>query len=131
MELVWSKYPYQTAESPKTITSVCFSDGLSTGSNKLTGIDATTLVKEIAVLYYRCHITEAKTIDTFAESRYLRSNLVAHNTGNVNIQKSRSNHKASYPSSSDRQGIAGRKITLEDLTFLLDLLDRCFKPGTC
>ena len=82
-ELTIGKFDFQSLESKDTPTSFKVFDSMSLISSHKSGLDSSTLVKIISVLYFRDDITKIE-IDRILKLRYYRSNVAAHLTGNVN-----------------------------------------------
>ncbi|MFD2146231.1 response regulator [Mucilaginibacter antarcticus] len=100
------RFSFQKSTANETINDVVFQAGHELHSkNDFEGPDKSSLTKIISVLKYRYYFDDIR-LTKLIELRYLRSNLAAHNTGNVDESK--------------------RKIEIEDMSFLLDILKDVF-----
>jgi CheY-like chemotaxis protein len=99
-EFVSGLFPFQTNQFPTT-TGVVFKKVMFLKSPSTTNRDNESLTKTMAVLKFRYNIDDAK-LKKVIELRYLRSNLAAHDTGNVDTNQ--------------------RTITRDDVLFLTNLL---------
>lgn len=100
-EFISGIFPFQTKQAP-TITDIEFKKvNLLRPTGASPGRDNESLTKMMAVLKFRFGLDEIR-LKKLIELRYLRSNLAAHDTGNVNT--------------------ADRQIQLDDVVFMVDLL---------
>lgn len=100
------RFVFQRPDSRETIIKIEEFDNLKTEINKPVGIDSTSLVQMISVFKYR-HNIDNYTINKLMELRYYRSNVAAHLTGNVDLEK--------------------KKITAkEDIDFIISVFEKVF-----
>lgn len=104
LELIYGKHEFQIDSSEPTPTSFNTYSGLELKTKFNSGLDATSLVKIISVLYFRDKIDKSD-IEEVMKLRYYRSNVAAHLTGKVNL---------SY------------KISAKDIVFFITLFTRLF-----
>lgn len=103
-ELILGNLEFQIDKARKTPVSIELFDSMELKSKFQSGIDATTLVEIISVLHYRDNISK-RIIEKIMALRYYRSNVAAHNTGNI-----RSDHK----------------IDSSDILFFFDIFESAF-----
>ncbi len=101
------KFSFQNEGSPNTIVGIKFnSSEVLDNMEIVNGLDSSSNYKLLSVLKYRFGIDE-NLYKQIIELRYLRSNIAAHDTGNVDTSR--------------------RSIVPEDILFLIDILNSCFK----
>lgn len=104
-ELVNNKFDFQVAESSETPVSFSVFNKMEIISSYKSGLDVSTLVKMISVLYFRDNILH-KDIDNIIRLRYYRSNVAAHLTGKI---------KPDF-----------KKITAKDIHFFINIFTKIF-----
>lgn len=104
-ELKYGRFDFQVEESNETPKSFKVFDKMEIISSYKSGIDASSLVRMITVLYFRESIAHDE-IDKIIKLRYYRSNVAAHYTGKV------------------KQGF--KKITAEEISFFIQVFKQIF-----
>jgi DNA-binding NarL/FixJ family response regulator len=99
-EFKYGVFPFQTKQIA-TVTDIEFKEVRFSREEAKMSRDTESLTKMIAVLKFRFGLDNAR-LKKIIELRYLRSNLAAHDTGNVNTKI--------------------REIELDDVLFMVDLL---------
>lgn len=103
-DLVYGQFPFQNQSSRETPISFSVYGKMELKSKFQSGIDATTLIEIISVLYFRDKVSK-QIIEKIMALRYYRSNVAAHNTGNI---------KTDY------------RISSLDILFFFDIFERAF-----
>lgn len=104
-ELVNGRFPFQKQESNETPVSFNVYESMKLISSYKSGLDISSLVKMITILYFRDNIPK-NDVDRIMALRYYRSNVAAHLTGKV---------KTDY------------RINANDISFFIDVFSRLFK----
>lgn len=105
-KLKFGRFRFQVEESGETpVDFELFSSKELILNDKL-GLDSTSLIKMISVLIYRDNINK-EVLKKILELRYYRSNVAAHQTGNVDLEKF--------------------KLSSDDIKFLILLFKKIFK----
>jgi DNA-binding NarL/FixJ family response regulator len=104
-ELVNGRFPFQKQESNETPVSFNVYESMKLISSYKSGLDISSLVKMITILYFRDN-TPKNDVDRIMALRYYRSNVAAHLTGKV---------KTDY------------RINANDISFFIDVFSRLFK----
>ena len=102
----YGTHPFQKNNN-KTPISVEYFSQIKQMSRKL-GLDTSSLVELISVLKYRENIDDKEIIERIIKLRYYRSNVAAHNTGNVDTDTVKN------------------KITEKDILFFISLFKDIF-----
>jgi|GEM_PF-2480226 len=92
LNLEKGKFSWQTEEAFPTIIDFIVSEKPQLKLNSKMGVDASFLIKMISILYFREDIPHEK-IKRLIELRYYRSNVAAHYTGRVDLNKFQINPK--------------------------------------
>ena len=103
-ELVYGRFPFQTNDSNETPVSFSLFESMQLISSHKSGLDTSSLVKIITILYFRDNISK-NDIDRIIALRFYRSNVAAHLTGKV---------KSDY------------KINARDIVFFIDIFSSLF-----
>lgn len=104
-ELVNGRFPFQKEDSNETPVSFNVFESMRLISSYKSGLDISSLVKMITILYFRDNIPK-NDVNQIMALRYYRSNVAAHLTGKV---------KTNY------------KINANDISFFIDVFTRLFK----
>lgn len=104
-ELVYGRFPFQIQESNETPITFNLFEKMSLISSYKSGLDTSSLVKMITILYFRDNIPK-EDVDRIMALRYYRSNVAAHLTGKVKTDN---------------------KINANDIVFFIDVFIRLFK----
>lgn len=104
--LKYAKFDFQTECSKETPISFEENEAMTLTSSNKEGLDASFLVKMIAVLYFRDGVDKID-IEKIIKLRYYRSNIAAHWTGNIK---------------SDYKKISAQK----DIVFMFDIFKKIF-----
>jgi len=104
-ELVNGRFSFQKQESNETPVSFDVYESMKLISSYKSGLDISSLVKMITILYFRDNIPK-NDVDRIMALRYYRSNVAAHLTGKV---------KTDY------------RINANDISFFIDVFTRLFK----
>lgn len=105
IELIYGSIEYQKMPSETTPTSFNTFNSLESRTRFNAGLDASSLIKIISVLYFRDNISKSD-IENLMGLRYYRSNVAAHLTGKV---------KTDY------------QINANDIAFFIDVFTNVFK----
>lgn len=104
-ELVNGRFPFQKEDSNETPVSFNVFESMRLISSYKSGLDISSLVKMITILYFRDNIPK-NDVNQIMALRYYRSNVAAHLTGKV---------KTNY------------RINANDISFFIDVFTRLFK----
>ena len=104
-ELVNGRFPFQKEDSNETPVSFNVFESMRLISSYKSGLDISSLVKMITILYFRDNIPK-NDVNQIMALRYYRSNVAAHLTGKV---------KTNY------------RINANDISFFIDVFSRLFK----
>jgi CheY-like chemotaxis protein len=105
IEFKKGNFPYQLIKDGKTPIGATFNQAKVHKSNRVSGCGTRGLVRLLAVLKYRFIVTDDK-LEKIMEASYLRSNLAAHDTGEIDK--------------------SNRIIEVEDLDLVLDICSDVF-----
>ena len=104
-ELVNGRFPFQKEDANETPVSFNVFESMRLISSYKSGLDISSLVKMITILYFRDNIPK-NDVNQIMALRYYRSNVAAHLTGKV---------KTNY------------RINANDISFFIDVFTRLFK----
>jgi hypothetical protein len=104
-ELVNGRFPFQLQDSNETPVSFNIFESMRLVSSYKSGLDVSSLVKMITILYFRDNISKNE-VERVIALRFYRSNVAAHLTGKVK---------------------ADEKINAYDISFFINLFTKIFK----